>query len=881
MPEFLGSQRTKQLQFMMGKHNRKYPQNYRIITIVSSLLLLLGSCAMKRIPEGSYLLTSNKFNYQDKKLFTDQIPDYVIQKPNKKAFFLAPVGLWLYSGINPKLDPMLESYATFPNELRNQHLRDSLVTAFGHPEFKGKSLLWNRFFHTVGQDPVIFSRNSADESTTRIRQFYVFKGYWRAKTSDSISLNDKTKKATVTYNIKHNDPTFIQSYTYKIAEDPIRNLYVKNLAQSPIKAGQVLDQSVLEQEADRFTKLMRDNGYYNFNSAGDEIFFTADTLKGTKDVPLTFEFKRDSAQAPYVVNKFKDVNVFVTHQTLTQALADSIANSGSMDSLRGIKFYNPDKKYKNNALWSAIIIKPGDIYNQSEIDLTRRNLVTMNNFTARVDVNKPVQDSMLHTNIYLTPLPKYEIKLATDVHYSEILNFGLSPSLELTTRNIFHGAQNLTTSFSGIVGTTNNAKNPNKFFNAYELSLQLALNVPRLLVPFKYWKLIPKRFSPKSSILLGGTMQNNIGLGRISVNSGLQYSANVRDIISHQLTLFNTQFNFTRNKGKYYDLFQGDRALRDLMFNDYFQSFPLIGQQYNSGALTGDEVSNLIMGDKAYQNAIGAPTNPTFVNFQQTLLNKDRLTQDVIINSFTYNFIYNEIGRKEFLNPFYLSFKVESAGNVLSLFNGLFQSKQTGIANQKTNKTIFGIPYSQFVKFDLDVRKYLTLFNNPKQKLVFRQFIGIGIPYGNSSVMPYMRSYFNGGSSDIRAWLAFGGLGPSDIQIDKAVRAYMMDNMKLTTNIEYRFPVSKIVDGALFTDAGNIWSLKNTGLNDEFRFSQFYKQLGVGSGFGLRFNIAYITLRLDLAYKMYDPNQPVGQRWQFRHFNIFKPTLNFAFGYPF
>ena len=73
----------------------------------------------------------------------------------------------------------------------------------------------------------------------------------------------------------------------------------------------------------------------------------------------------------------------------------------------------------------------------------------------------------------------------------------------------------------------------------------------------------------------------------------------------------------------------------------------------------------------------------------------------------------------------------------------------------------------------------------------------------------------------------------------------MLDNVKLTTNIEYRFPISKIVEGALFTDAGNIWSLKNTGIGDEFKFNKFYKQLGIGSGFGFRFNIAYVTLRLD------------------------------------
>jgi outer membrane protein assembly factor BamA len=101
----------------------------------------------------------------------------------------------------------------------------------------------------------------------------------------------------------------------------------------------------------------------------------------------------------------------------------------------------------------------------------------------------------------------------------------------------------------------------------------------------------------------------------------------------------------------------------------------------------------------------------------------------------------------------------------------------------------------------------------------------------------------------------------------------MLDNVKLTTNIEYRFPISKIVEGALFTDAGNIWSLKDTGIGDEFKFTKFYKQLGVGSGFGFRFNIAYVTLRLDLAYKIYDPNMPEGDRWNFKRIKPLQPTL--------
>jgi outer membrane protein assembly factor BamA len=106
-----------------------------------------------------------------------------------------------------------------------------------------------------------------------------------------------------------------------------------------------------------------------------------------------------------------------------------------------------------------------------------------------------------------------------------------------------------------------------------------------------------------------------------------------------------------------------------------------------------------------------------------------------------------------------------------------------------------------------------------------------------------------------------------------------MSNVKLTTNIEYRMPFTKMFEGAAFIDAGNIWSLKATGAGDEFKFNKFISQMGVGTGLGLRINIAYMTLRFDAAYKVYDPNQPIGDRWVLG--NTWKPVLNFAFGYPF
>ena len=361
-------------------------------------------------------------------------------------------------------------------------------------------------------------------------------------------------------------------------------------------------------------------------------------------------------------------------------------------------------------------------------------------------------------------------------------------------------------------------------------------------------------------------------------NAGFNYFVNISDRVSHKLSLFNTQLSITRNKSAYYDYFPADYELWKQVSDKYFVYNPSVGSEYDNGngTLTKDDVTNIILADNNYINSLTTEEQQIFLNYLQVLYKKERITQNVLINSLFYNFTYNEIGKKDYQNPFFFDGKIELAGNLLSLLS----KKNITSNNLSVNSgQIFGIPISQFVKFDVDIRKYFTFSN--KHQFIIRQVAGVGIPYGNSSNMPFVRSYFSGGSNDIRAWIAFGGLGPADSDVDKRVRAYMMGNVKLTTNIEYRFPINNMFEGAIFTDAGNIWSLKDTGIGDEFKFNKFVSQMGLGSGLGLRIHVAYITVRLDLAYKLHDPNNAKGERWVIDKIQPLKPTFNFSIGYPF
>ena len=855
---------------MGGKHILKYLQKYHIFFSSAITVFLLYACSTtKKVPDGEFLLVKNTFKYEDGKILDNEVPNYVSQKPNRKELLLFPVGLWMYNATNPKYDSILNEYMTYPSEMRNQKLRDSLFIKYNHPEWIGKSLFYERFMHNIGQPPVILDQGKTETSANSIRKFFVYKGYWDADVKFSHDLDSAAKKAKANYLITHKDPTHISEYYYDIPDPAIKSIYEEDLNKSLVKGKQILDQTVLEKEVKRINDLMKDRGYYKFNSSNEEIYFTADTLQSRKNVPLTMEIHKDSVDTPYRKTTIGDLKVYVVEKI-------SDVPDTEKDSLRGINFYKLDDQYKTNALWRPIILKTGELYQQKNLDLTKRNIAATNNFSIIKydEIPRKENDSILDVSYYLAPLPKYDLKIAADINYSQILNLGISPSVDLTTRNIFGGMENLTTSISGIFGSVTNTKKPDQRILAYEIAAQGSLNFPRLLIPFKTWKVIPKSYSPTSSIVLGTSLQENLGLGRIGFNAGLNYFANVNDIVSHRLSLFNTQLSFTRNKDAYYDFFPGDREVRDDIFNLYS---PTLLDQVNSGQMTSDDASATIMSDENFRNSLSADQLNQFNSFQQSLINKDRQTQDVLISSLIYNFIYNEIGKKDRPNPFYFNGKVELAGNIFSLFNA--KQSQEGVVSG-TSRKIFNIPYSQFIKFDFDVRKYFTFFDD-KHTLALRQFIGIGIPYGNSSQMPFVRSYFNGGSNDIRAWRVFGGLGPADSQLDEKVRSYIMDNMKLTTNVEYRVPFTQMFEGAAFVDAGNIWNLKNNDLDDQFKFSKFLSQMGVGAGLGLRMNIAYITLRIDAAYKVYDPNQKPGEKWVIQKWQPLKPVINFAFGYPF
>ncbi|MBK9046872.1 MAG: BamA/TamA family outer membrane protein [Bacteroidetes bacterium] len=259
--------------------------------------------------------------------------------------------------------------------------------------------------------------------------------------------------------------------------------------------------------------------------------------------------------------------------------------------------------------------------------------------------------------------------------------------------------------------------------------------------------------------------------------------------------------------------------------------------------------------------------------------------EEQFIAGITYRYVYNEQMIPEKKNQFYFMGSTDLSGNTISLIKRITTGKKV---NSENPESLAGEVYAQFAAFDLEFRDYYNL--NRYQKFVIRVFGGIGIAYGNSATLPYLKQYFSGGSSSIRAFRA-RSLGPGTYRDSIASSSFFDQggDVRLEGNMEYRFRIGGMFFGALFYDAGNIWLLKdNPQLPGSRLSSTFLNELAMGTGIGLRFDANFFVLRLDLATPIRKPWLPKGNRYvldkikpgssSWRSENL---LLNIAIGYPF
>jgi outer membrane protein assembly factor BamA len=252
--------------------------------------------------------------------------------------------------------------------------------------------------------------------------------------------------------------------------------------------------------------------------------------------------------------------------------------------------------------------------------------------------------------------------------------------------------------------------------------------------------------------------------------------------------------------------------------------------------------------------------------------------EEQFILGMKYDFTYDNSLTKQ-PHGFYFSASLGSSGNLLDLIMRPIKEES------ERPYTILGNVYSQFIKLSTDGRYYRNIGNI---SIVSRLYAGAGIPYSNSVVMPYVEQFYSGGSNSIRAFVARslgpGGVAPSeDIDPDSLIIDQTGD-IKLEGNLEFRFRMSKVLHGALFIDAGNVWMLNpdEARPDAQFQFDTFLDQLAVGTGIGLRFDFNFFILRTDFGFPIRRPYETDGSNWLRDKSDIWKNgVLNLAIGYPF
>lgn len=259
--------------------------------------------------------------------------------------------------------------------------------------------------------------------------------------------------------------------------------------------------------------------------------------------------------------------------------------------------------------------------------------------------------------------------------------------------------------------------------------------------------------------------------------------------------------------------------------------------------------------------------------------------EEQFIIGMSYNFIINKLAATNKYR-YYINAGVDPSGNLASIINGIVSNAD----EEDKQFTLFGTPISQYFRIRTDFRYY---FKTGKESLIAtRLYAGVGIPYGNSKVMPYIKQFYAGGTNSLRAFRA-RSVGPGSYITPDSLENVLIDQtgeIKLETNIEYRFPIVGFLKGALFSDIGNVWLVNEDSLRPggKFDLDYFHKQLAVGIGFGLRVDIDLVVIRFDWAIPVRKPWLPEGERWVFNEIDLFnrrwrKDNLlwNISIGYPF
>lgn len=682
---------------------------------------------------------------------------------------------------------------------------------------------FSRWLRQIGEPPVVYNRDLKANTSQQLEMFLFNKGYFNAAVSDTTLF--KKQKAKVIYEVQPGDPYYINNVNYFFQDAALSKYVMNDSIPHLLDEGEQYDTEKLQGERIRIEEILRNKGYFNFTR--DFIYYEVDSTIGDHQVDVTLSISnfpvRDNAGTMVrTVHPTYRINKVVMK---TDDDVTDLEEPGSI-SPRDTSRYG-----------DVVVIGQPDTR-------VKHELITQKNYIIPGELYNARRVQQTYRN--LTSLSAFRL---VDINFTET---GTDTSLldcEIrmisATRQAFTGGIEGTTSGGNIGAAGNlNYQHRNLFGGSEKFDLTFMGAIETLP---------DNPATPREEI---GTMQE------LGVEARLRLPQFVLPFRTDQFirqfnpeTNINLAYNYQKRPDYTRTTFRGSfgyqwRGNRYVTHSVYPIDISLI----NTPVLA-DDFRNWLEGTYLYYSYL-----PHFITDQR------------------YRMVYTNQKLNKTSDFQYVRFGFETAGNIMY---GLY--RLIGDPANDAVFQLFGVDYAQYVRTDIDIRHYD--YRGEEQSLVYRAFLGAAVPYLNSTAIPFEKQFFGGGANSIRAWRV-KNLGPGSFEGDTISRyPNQTADLKIEANIEYRFNLFWKLEGALFVDVGNIWSL--SGEDDRegalFDFKRFYKEFAVGTGFGIRFDFNFFIFRADLGIPMVDPSYPEGKRWVPAHTNLQWNDLgyNFAIGYPF
>ncbi len=708
----------------------------------------------------------------------------------------------------------------------NSRIFGAFRLQLGIYNFSGRdSSKWiNRMWRRTGEPPVIYNESLTEHSRQEIQRYVSNRGYMNATVE--LQKTFKNQKANLTYTVKGNDAYRIRNVHYNIRHSNIRDFLYADTINSSIKAGALFDVDMLEAERNRMVRVLRNNGFYYF--VRDYIYLEADTVHVHNNlVDITFRSRSmrqtvdesTTERMPHKQMKIRSVS-FLAWNDINKSIPEQMTDSVVYE---GYTFYfNEKQRLKPSILAEKNYITLNRFYSERDVERTYAALNSLPIVRYSNIVFREVADSdYLDCFIILTPAKVQGFSAEIEGTNSMGSNFesGIGAAFNLTYqhRNIFRNAEVL-----GVKART--AYQPmgdiSNLLSNYSLDLggELSLRFPKILFPFLS-KELKKRVQATTEFIVSYNWQTNPWYERHTAGGGIKYNwlTGRNNTERYSIDLININYVFLPH-------------ISDAFRNTYMNSTSVLQYSFEP---------HFIMS--------------TGGSFWRTSRNPARQLQSF----FTYRGA------------------LETAGNTLYGIYSLSKAKKVDGAYQ-----IGGTRFTQYVKgeFEYSYSQGIDLRN----RMVYRVMLGVSYPYGNDDVLPFEKRFYAGGANSVRGW-SVRSLGPGIYRSTTRGTNFMQTgDIKLDLNVEYRFKMFWVLEGAVFLDGGNVWTIRNYASQEGglFKFNEFYKQIALGYGLGLRFDFSFFIFRVDMGVQLHDPSLASGTRWVApKSWDNY--AFHFAIGYPF